>query len=206
MANSPSSIPDILTTLKKGRFVAVTDAKNRENEADLIIPAQYITTPKMAFLIRYTSGIICVAMTKERLKQLQLKRLATDNPANFDTPFMMPVDLNSKTRGGVSAQERAATIKALVDPKTKPNDFGKPGHVYPLQAHEQRLAGRQGHTEASVALMELAGLNPAAVIGELINDTGTMMRGKLLREFVQEHNIPLCSIQDIIEYDQHSTS
>lgn len=183
--------------LRAGRFVAVADDETRENEADLVIAAEYVTTEQMAFLIRHTSGIICVPMLGERLEQLGLPMLTDTNTARFGTPFAMPVDFLPTSRGGVSAEERVNTIKALIDPHTDSANFGMPGHVFPLRAHPQGLRGRKGHTEASVALMQLSGLHSYAVIGELMDDRGSMMRGEALRAFLQEHDIPLCSIADI---------
>lgn len=187
----------IVEHLQQGGIVAVTDDEQRENEADLILAATHITQEQMAFCIRNTSGIICVAMQEERLRALGLERLPTDNPAHFDTPFTMSVDVKEGTRGGVSAEERTATVHALVDDSIDPSAFGRPGHVFPLVAHAGGLAARQGHTEAGVALMQLAGMYPAAVIAELMNEDGTMMRGNTLREFTTQHDIPLISIDDI---------
>lgn len=190
--------------MQEGGIVVVSDAQDREHEADLIMAAEHITTEQMAFFIQHTSGIICVPMKSERLAELELERLSTNNPSNFDTPFMMPVDLKSATIGGVSAAERTATVRALVDSTTKPEDLGRPGHVFPLMAHPQGLAEREGHTEAGVALMEPSSLTPAAVIGELMNSDGTMMRGQELEVFVEEHHLPHCTIADIIEYQNYA--
>lgn len=183
--------------LRSGQFVAVTDDTNREDEADLVIAAEHITTEQMAFLIRYTSGIICVPMKRERLEALGLRLLTDDNTAKFGTPFAMPVDYLPTSRGGVSAEERVQTIRALIDPHTQPADLGRPGHVFPLAADPRGLRGRQGHTEAAIALMELSGLHAYAVIGELMDDRGSMYRGEALHAFLREHDIPLCSIADI---------
>lgn len=190
---------DIIAAIGRGEMVVVSDDPDRENEADLIVAAEKVTAPQMAFMIRYTSGIITVPMKSDRLQELGLARLESDNPATFDTPFVMPVDFTPKTRGGVSAEERIATIQALVDPATDPSDLGRPGHVFPLQAHADGLRGRNGHTEAGVHLVEQAGLYPAAVIGELMNDDGTMMAGEQLASFVKEHGFLHCSIQDLID-------
>ncbi len=193
------SLATIIATLQRGQFVAVSDHEDREDEADLVVAAEHVTTEQMAFLIRYTSGIITVPMLPTRAEELKLELLRTDNPANFDTPFMMPVDLKSGTRGGVSAAERVATVRALVDPTTSPEELGRPGHVFPLRAKAGGLAARQGHTEASIHLMQQAGLQPIAVIGELMNDDGTMMRGELLQAFLSQHEIPLISIAALLE-------
>lgn len=187
----------LLTTVQHGEFVAVSDADDRENEVDLVIAADAVTQEQMAFMIRHTSGIICVAMKRERLHQLGLEQLRTTNPSHFGTPFTMPVDFKPRTRGGVSATERVATVRALIDPNTDPKDLGRPGHVFPLLANENGLKGRQGHTEAAMTLMERAGRYPAAVISELMNDDGSMMRGDELRQFLEQHHIPLVSIDEL---------
>jgi 3,4-dihydroxy 2-butanone 4-phosphate synthase/GTP cyclohydrolase II len=187
----------IIEALANGRFVAVTDDEQREDEADLVIAAEHITVEQMAFLIRHTSGIICVPMRAERLRELGLELLPTTQPTRFGTPFTMPVDFLPTSRGGVSAEERVQTIRALIDPATNPADLGRPGHVFPLQGHPDGLRGRAGHTEAALELVQRAQLYPAAVIGELMDEHGRMMRGKLLHDFLQQHDIPLCRINDI---------
>lgn len=186
--------------LQQGTFVAVSDDNDREHEADLIIAAEYITVEQMAFLIRHTSGIICTPITAQRQQELDLPRLQSSNPSHFDTPFTMPIDYMPATRGGVSAEERTATVHALVDPQTDPNDFGKPGHVFPLVAVEGGVLERSGHTEAAMDLMKLANLKPVSVIGELMNTDGTMMRGSSLEAFLEEHNILHITIAELVEY------
>lgn len=189
----------IVTAIREGKMVVVSDDPDRENEADLIVAAEKMTVEQMAFMIRYTSGIITVPMKMERLKELGIERLTSDTPATFDTPFAMAVDYTPTTRGGVSAQERINTIRALIDPQTDPADLGRPGHVFPLVAHPEGLRARNGHTEAAIELVQRAGLTPAAVIGELMNDDGTMMEGEQLRAFVAEHGFEYCSIKDIVD-------
>jgi len=195
-----TSLEQIRQRLLAGSFVAVSDDASREDEADLVIAAEHVTEQQMAFLIRNTSGIICVPMQAKRLEQLGLELLqkSQHNTAHFGTPFTMPVDYLPTSRGGVSAEERVSTIRALLDPTTKPEDFGRPGHVFPLQAHPEGLRGRQGHTEAALALLQLAGLQPVAVIGELMDEHGKMMRGDVLHTFLAMHDIPLCTIADIL--------
>lgn len=192
-----STLAESIVRLQKGLFVAVSDNSDREDEADLVIAAEFITEEQMAFLIRHTSGIITVPMTKEQLDRLQLPLLTNNNTANFGTPFAIPVDLKNGTRGGVSARERVLTVRALVDPNTKPEDLGRPGHIFPLQGHSGGLQARQGHTEAALALLSLANLQPIGVIGELMNDDGTMMRGDSLHTFLEKHDIPHISIESI---------
>ena len=189
---------EVLNAIQSVQFVAVSDATNRENETDLVIAAQAITVEQMAFMIRHTSGIICVAMQEDRLRQLGLVLLSTTNPSHFGTPFTMPVDYKPAIRGGVSAQERVATIHALTNPATAPDDLGRPGHVFPLQVHAQGLRARQGHTEAALELMQLGEQYPAAVISELMNDNGTMMRGDDLKQFLELNHIPLVRIAELL--------
>lgn len=192
-------IKESIEIIAAGGMVIVSDDADRENEADIIIAAEKITVEQMAFLIRYSSGIITVPMQSERLRALGLDRLKTETPARFDTPFVMPVDYIKTTRGGVSAKERVDTIRALIDPSVEPDDFGKPGHVFPLEAHKDGLRGRNGHTEAAMELVTRAGLYPAAVIGELMNDDGTMMAQEALLSFAKEHNLIHISIQEMID-------
>lgn len=192
------NLQKIYSYLRHGKFVVVYDDRDRENEYDLVVAAQKITVQKMAFLISHTSGIVCVAMTPERLRQLALPLLHSPHPANFDTPFTMPVDYNRGVKGGVSARERVSTVRALIKTGTLPNDLGRPGHVFPLRAHPRGLAGRQGHTEATVELMCRAKLYPAAVFAELLNDDGTLMRGRRLQNFVQKNHLLLCSVSNLL--------
>lgn len=192
-----TSIEEIIHELQQGRFVAVSDDAQRENETDLIIAAERITSEQMAFLIHNTSGIICVPMLADRLEHLKLERITSNNPARFNTPFVMPVDLKSACVGGVSAPERTATVHALADLATKPDELGRPGHVFPLEAHPEGLSARQGHTEASIALMQAAGMQPVAVIGELMNERGEMLRNEELDLFLSLHGIPHIDILSI---------
>ncbi len=184
--------------LQEGKFIIVVDHPERENEADLIMAAEYITPQKVAFLINNCSGIICVPMTQKRLQELQLSLMVKQNSDKFQTPFTISVDAKHIKEGGVSAIDRSMTIKTLVNGKAY--DLARPGHVFPLQAQENGLLERQGHTEASVDLLKMSRLNPVAVISELMNKDGTMMRNQELTNFSKEHNIPVVSIQDIIQY------
>lgn len=187
-----------IQSITDGKFVIVRDSRDREDEADLIIAAEMITVEQMAFLIRHTSGIICVPMLSERLAELELELITTKNTVHFKTPFTVPVDYLPTSRGGVSAEERVNTVRALIDINTKPDELGRPGHVFPLFTDPGGLKSRQGHTEAAMELVMRAGMYPAAVIGELINDNGTMMRSKELANFADAQSIPICSIEDII--------
>ncbi len=199
MNSTNTNTDSIVQRIREGDFVAVQDDANREDETDLVIAAEAITDKQMAFLIRYTSGIIAVPMKRGRLQELKLDLLTEQNTANFGTPFTMPVDLSAGTRGGVSAHERVLTIKALINIQTAPEDLGRPGHIFPLEAHAGGLAERVGHTEAALYLMEQAEMYPAAVIGELMNNDGTMMRGDALNAFLAIHSIPLVTISELRE-------
>lgn len=186
-----------IRAIGEGRMVALVDDAHRENEADIVIAAEHITEQQMAFLIRYTSGIICVPITQEKYRALGVPLLTSSQPARFGTPFTMPLDYISDTTSGVSAHDRVATVRALARDNISLSDFGMPGHVFPLVEAVGGLRARQGHTEGSLHLMRLAGVRPIAVIGELMNDDGTMMRGNVLINFLQRHTIPLCSIEDL---------
>lgn len=189
-----AKLPTLIQELRKGHFVVIQDNHGREDEADLVIAAEKITEKKMAFMIRWTSGIITVPMRRKRLRELKLARLRSQMPARFGTAMTIPVDFIPTSRGGVSAKERVATIRALCATKTKPTDLGRPGHVFPLEAHARLLAGRQGHTEAAMTLLHAAQMQPIGVIGELMNDDGTMMRGRMLQNFCRRHHIPMITI------------
>ncbi len=195
-----NTVEQLVAALQKGEMVVVSDRDDREDEADLIASAAHMTEEQMAHIIRYTSGIITVPMTQARLDELDLALIQSDNRASFETAFTMSVDFKPTTRGGVSAAERLSTVKALLDPATDPEDLGRPGHVFPLRAHPEGVLARDGHTEASIELMRLAGLPLVAVIGELINDDGSMMRGDTLDSFVKKFGYTSGSVEDIVSY------
>lgn len=183
--------------IKNGKIVLVMDDKNRENEGDLIVAASKVTANQMAFINRFTTGIICAAMTPERACQLQLPRMHLNNTDNHQTQFTVSIDLVSSTTG-VSAVERTATVNALSDINSKPQDFTKPGHIFPLVS--RGISNRKGHTEAGVALCQLAKLEPVAVLSELISDLGEMLRYKECLEFAKKHNINIITVQDIANF------
>ncbi|MBS3116114.1 3,4-dihydroxy-2-butanone-4-phosphate synthase [Candidatus Woesearchaeota archaeon] len=185
-------------SLRKGNFVIILDSPERENEADLMMAAEHVTPEKIAFMINHCSGVICVPMTKKRLQELGLPRMVEKNSDKFQTPFTISVDAKNIRDGGVSAFDRTATIKTLLCGKM--NDLARPGHVFPLAAREKGLLERQGHTEGSIDLLNLSKLPPVAVICELMNKDGTMMRGKELKNFAEKQNILLISVQEIGEY------
>ena len=188
-----------LADFKAGKFLIVTDHKDRENEGDLILLAEAATTEKIAFMVRYTSGVICAAMDSATAQRLKLPPMVKRNEDNHTTAFTVSVDLIAERTTGISAKERANTLRALASSSIKPNDFARPGHIFPLVAVDGGLQQRAGHTEAGVALCQLTNSNPVAVICELVNDDGSMMRGGQLIEFAQKHQIELISIEELIQ-------
>ncbi|MDQ0381094.1 3,4-dihydroxy-2-butanone-4-phosphate synthase [Amycolatopsis thermophila] len=190
---------DALDALARGGFVVVTDAADRENEADLVLAAARMTPEKMAFLLRHCSGIVCVPMTGDRADALGLPLMVPDNTERHHTAFTVSVDVLERTTTGVSAGDRTATARALADPAARPGDFSRPGHMFPLRAHPDGVLGRTGHTEAAVDLGRLAGLDPVMVICELTRPDGEMVRGADVREFARRHDLPLVGIQDVID-------
>ena len=187
----------VLADFKSGRFVIVTDDENRENEGDLILLADKANAENIGFMVRYTSGVICGVITPETAKRLKLPMMVKRNEDNHTTAFTVTVDVIAGRSTGISAQERANTLRALADLDSKPKDFARPGHVFPLVSVPGGLHERRGHTEASIALCELTGSNKAAVLSELVNDDGTMMRGTQITEFAKTHGLEIISIEDL---------
>jgi 3,4-dihydroxy 2-butanone 4-phosphate synthase/GTP cyclohydrolase II len=195
-----NTIHEAVDALKAGEFVLVVDNENRENEGDLIIAAEAATEAKIAFMVRHTSGLICLSTTGERLDELDLPLMVIDNTEAHKTAFTVSIDYKIGTTTGISAADRAATIRAVADPGSASSDFSRPGHVFPLRYHEGGVLERQGHTEATVDLMRLAGMYPAGVLCEIVNDDGTMRKGKELERFATEHDVVMISIDDLVAY------
>ena len=189
-----------LAALAAGKFVVVADSADRENEGDLILAAEKATPEALAFLIRHTSGIVCVPLPGERLGALGLPLMVAENTESQGTAFTISVDLKLGTTTGISAADRAATIRGLTNPCALASDFRRPGHVFPLQAREGGVLKRPGHTEAAVDLARLAGLQPAGVLCEIVNDDGTMTRGPALNAFAKWHGLPFLTVADLIAY------
>lgn len=194
------TIENAVKVFSEGKFVIVTDDHDRENEGDLVMAAEKATPEALAFMVRHTTGIICMPMTSERLEALRLPQMVVDNTESQRTAFTVSVDYMHGTTTGVSAADRAKTIKALVDPRTNPDDLRRPGHVFPLKYREGGVLKRAGHTEASVDLAKMAGMIPAAVIGELVCDDGSMMRADGIQAFAKQHQIPVISIAELLRY------
>jgi 3,4-dihydroxy 2-butanone 4-phosphate synthase/GTP cyclohydrolase II len=195
-----NSIEEILEDLRAGRMVVIMDDEDRENEGDLIMAAERATPEAVAFMIRYTSGIICVPMEEERLARLDLPQMVQVNSESHRTAFTVSVDLRLGTTTGVSSSDRAATIRALADAKTVPSDFARPGHIFPLRSRKGGVLVRAGHTEAAVDLCRLANLQPVGVLCEVMNDDGTMARRPELETFAHRHNLKIGTISDLIRY------
>jgi len=194
-----------IDAVKRGEFVVVVDDEDRENEGDLIIAAEKMTPDKMAFMIRYTSGVICLPMEGDRLDALQLP-LMVSGAANTEgqrTAFTVSVDARNGTTTGISAADRCTTVHALIDPATEAADLARPGHIFPLRYREGGVLKRAGHTEAAVDLSRLSGLYPAGVLAEIVNDDGTMQRRADLETFAEEHGLVLVTIADLIRYRRH---
>ena len=181
----------------KGEFVIVTDDSSRENEGDLFLLANSATTEKIGFMIRHTSGVVCVAMTEARSRQLHLPLMVKNNQDTKRTAFTVTVDVKHGITTGISAEERANTIRALADQKSTAEDFIRPGHIFPLIAHEGGLASRRGHTEAIIELCRRVNEELVGVICELVNEDGSMMRGESLKEFANQHDIPIITIDEL---------
>jgi len=189
-----------LADFKNGKFLIVTDDSDRENEGDLILLAESATTEQIGFMVRYTSGVICGVINNEIAKRLKLPMMVSRNEDSHETAFTVSVDLIEGRTTGISAQERANTLRALADPNANASEFLRPGHIFPLVAVEGGVHSRGGHTEAGAALCELTNSYPVAVISELVNDDGSMMRGANLEEFAKKHSIKQISIAEIKEH------
>src|SRR5580658_6332309 len=195
-----SSIPAVVAELRAGRMVLILDDEDRENEGDLIMAAKHVTPESMAFMIRHSSGIICVPMEEERLLRLELPQMVGTNNDSYRTAFTVSVDYRHGTSTGVSAADRAATIQALANPQTAAGDFARPGHIFPLRPRRGGVLVRAGHTEAAVDLCVLAGLKPAGVLCELMNDDGSMARRAQCEVFARQNNLAIGTIADLIRY------
>ncbi|PKA65870.1 Riboflavin biosynthesis protein ribBA, chloroplastic [Apostasia shenzhenica] len=197
-----SSISEAIDEIHQGKLVIVVDDEDRENEGDLIMAASKATPEAMAFIVRHGTGIVCVSMKGEDLDRLQLPQMVMhrDNEEKLCTAFTVSVDAKEGTTTGVSAKDRATTILALASPDSKPEDFNRPGHIFPLKYKEGGVLKRAGHTEASVDLALLAGMPPAAVLCEIVDDDGSMARLPKLREFAKKENLKIISISDLIRY------
>ena len=195
------SLEEALDELRAGKMLIVVDDEQRENEGDLVMPAEMVTPEAVNFIVKYARGLVCMPMLGERLDELQMPLMVTENTARKDqTAFTVSVDYKPSTTTGISAQDRAATIQALIDPEARPEEFTKPGHLFPLRYYPGGVLVRAGHTEAVVDLCKLASLYPAGIVCEIMDEDGTMSRLPTLESFAEEHDLKILSIAQIIAH------
>jgi len=197
-------IPSVLKDIRSGRMVVVVDDEDRENEGDLVLAAEKVTPAAVNFMAKHARGLICVPTTGDRLKQLGVEQMVVQNRDTFKTDFQVSVDAARGVTTGISAADRARTIQIMVDPTATPADLVQPGHIFPLRSKPGGVLRRAGHTEAAVDLASLAGLRPAGVICEIMNDDGTMARLPELLRFARRHRLKICTIEDLIEFRRTS--
>lgn len=195
-----SKIEDTIAAVARGEMIIVVDDENRENEGDIVVAADAVTPEVVAFMMKHARGLVCVSMPGERLDALAIPPMVGRNSESMKTAFTVSVDLMHGISTGISAEDRAKTVRALIDPSSQPNDFARPGHIFPLRAKPLGVLDRPGHTEAAVDLARLAGRAPSGVICEIANDDGTMARLPQLEEFAKIHNLHLITIEDLIAY------
>ncbi len=195
-----SNINEAIEWIRNGRMIIVVDDEDRENEGDLVMAAEFVTPEKVNFLTKYGRGLICVPMPSERMESLKLNPMVQVNTALHGTRFTVSVDATKNTTTGISAHDRAATIRALADKETAPEDLGRPGHIFPLEALPGGVLSRAGHTEATSDLCRLAGLRPYGVLCEILDDDGSMMRLPQLMKMAEEHNLKIVTVEDLISY------
>ena len=193
-------IEDAITAIRDGRMIIVVDDEDRENEGDLTIAAEKITPESINFMAKYGRGLICMPMTEDRLAELDLPQMVAKNTARLDTAFCVSIEAKGVTSTGISASDRAATVLAAIDPRTRPSDLARPGHMFPLKARTGGVLVRAGQTEAAVDLARIAGLYPAGVICEIMNEDGTMARVPELTKFARRHKLLMVTVADLIQY------
>lgn len=193
-------IEEVLEDVAQGKMIIIVDDEGRENEGDLFIAAEKVTPEAINFMAKYARGLICLALTPERVEELRLPMMVDINESSHQTAFTVSIEAKRGVTTGISAHDRAITILTAIDPKTKPEDIVKPGHVFPLKARKGGVLKRAGHTESAVDIASLAGLYPAGVICEIMNDDGTMARVPQLMEFVKKHGVKITTIKDLIRY------
>jgi 3,4-dihydroxy 2-butanone 4-phosphate synthase/GTP cyclohydrolase II len=193
-------VPAAIEEIRAGRMIIVVDDEDRENEGDLTMAAENVTPEAINFMAKYGRGLICLAMTEQRLDQLRLGPMSAENTSNFGTAFTESIDARDGVSTGISVFDRAQTIKVAIDPDARPGDLARPGHVFPLRARQGGVLVRAGQTEASVDLARMAGLVPAGVICEIMNDDGTMSRVPQLKQFCQQHKMKMLTVAELIRY------
>jgi len=198
-----STIPEAIDDIKAGKFIIIVDDEDRENEGDLALAAEMVTSDAINFMALHARGLICLPIIDKRLDELKIPLMVTENTSTFSTAFTVSVEAKHKVTTGISALDRAETIKAVIDPATKPEDLSRPGHMFPLRAKQGGVLARAGHTEAIVDLARLAGLYPAGVICEIMNEDGSMARLPQLKVMSQQHGIKIVTIAALIAYRCH---
>jgi 3,4-dihydroxy 2-butanone 4-phosphate synthase/GTP cyclohydrolase II len=199
-------IEDAIEAIHDGRMIIVVDDADRENEGDLTIAAEKITPQAINFMARYGRGLICLSMTPERLDELEIPLMVSQNSSRFDTGFCVTIEAKHRTSTGISAADRAATVLTAIDPGTRPDDLARPGHMFPLRSRTGGVLARTGQTEAAVDLARIAGLYPAGVICEVMNEDGTMARVPQLTRFAKRHGLLMVTVADLIKYRMHTES
>lgn len=194
------TVPEAVKALQQGKMIIIVDDEQRENEGDLMVAAEKVTPECVNFMAREARGLICASLTERRSDELDLQLMVHDNTSHFQTPFTVSVDAKRNTTTGISAFDRAETIRCLIDPQTRPEDLSRPGHIFPLRARDGGVLVRTGQTEASVDLARIAGLRPAGVICEIMKEDGTMARMPDLEKFSARFGIPVITIEEIIKY------
>ncbi|RJX73690.1 3,4-dihydroxy-2-butanone-4-phosphate synthase [Vibrio sinensis] len=197
-------VNNALEALRNGHGVMLLDDEDRENEGDIIYSAEHLTSQQMALMIRECSGIVCLCLTEEHANQLDLPPMVVDNNSANQTAFTVSIEAKLGVTTGVSAQDRVTTIKTAVSPTAQPSDLARPGHVFPLRARSGGVLTRRGHTEGTIDLVTLAGLQPAGILCELTNPDGTMAKTPEIVAFAKLHNMPVLTIEDIVQYRTES--
>lgn len=195
-----TSVELAIAAIAHGEMVIVVDDEDRENEGDIVLAAEAATPEKIAFIVRHTSGVICAALPPERLDRLRLPLMVHENTESMRTAFTITVDFRHGTTTGISASDRATTLRALVDESVMPDDFSRPGHIFPIRGRPNGVLDRPGHTEAAIDLTLLAGLSPGGVICEITNDDGSMARRNDLEKFALKYDLPIVAIADLVKH------
>jgi len=201
---SLNRVNDAAASLKAGGGIIIIDDDKRENEGDIVFPAQSISAEQMALMINHCSGIVCLCITAEKAAKLSLPLMVSDNTSRFKTAFTVSIEASEGVTTGVSAHDRVTTIRAAVADNAGPEDLNRPGHVFPLIARENGVLERQGHTEATVDIMKIAGLKPCGILCELMNRDGSMAKGSQITYFSKRHKYPILFVEDIIYYRKHN--
>lgn len=203
-ASVRASVQEAIEEYRRGKFVIITDDEGRENEGDLCIASQFVTPDAINFMAKYGRGLICISLTHDRVEELKLPMMATDNDSHFGTPFTVSVEARTGVSTGISAADRARTVQVLIDPHTRPEDLVRPGHMFPLRARDGGVLVRAGQTEASLDMARLAGLTPSAVICEIMKADGEMARMPDLERFARRHGLKILTTNDLIAYRLHT--